>query len=409
MRKPRFIGGGNFSWLCLAIFAALITAAAISTPFSASADQGFFQRGVAEYQGKHYAQAASLLDVAVAEADAGSDSFYYAALAHEQLKHFKYAARLYQTVIAQFPDSPACALAQTALKRPEFLEMLSPFSVNSRNANLDSLPRETYISFRDRNGALIIDGTINERPIKMCFDTGAATCCCSLRALDQLGIERPAGKPDLFVAGVGSKEKIPGWKMLVTLGVGRIVRQKFPIFVSTTDLPPLLGQNFFRDFQYTIDKNAQTISFKRIDRDKSTSVATPTKTIVTVNSSGNYEYAVPFNMDGQAVIVVAKVNDRDCPVQFDTGASICMFSTSQIDAVGGGKSTGKHVPITGAGGTIMCPLFELGSIQLGPITKPIIVGVSDQSRMKYPLLGQNFFKDWQYTIDYTNHVIKFEK
>jgi predicted aspartyl protease len=404
------IGVGKYSpRLGLAFLIALVTFV-ISPQFCVSAEQGYFERGVAEYQLKHYAEAANLLDAANAEGSAGPDSFYYAALAHEQLKHFKMAGRLYQTVIEQFPNSPASVLAKNAIKRPEFLEMLSPFSSNSRKASLDSLPRETYISFHDRNGALLIDGAINERPIKMIFDTGAAACCCSVHNLEQLGIECPAGKPDLFIAGVGSKDKIPGWKMLVTLSVGRIVRQKFPIFVSTVDLPaPLLGQNFFRDFQYTIDKNAQTISFKRVDRDQATSTAMPTKTVVTVNSSGKYEYAVPFNMDGQAVIVVAKINGRDCPVQFDTGASICMFSTNQIDAVGGAKATGRHISVTGAGGMTVCQLFELSSLQLGPITKPVIVAVSDQSRMKYPLLGQNFFKDLQYTIDYTNHVIKFEK
>jgi hypothetical protein len=80
-----------------------------------------------------------------------------------------------------------------------------------------------------------------------------------------------------------------------------------------------------------------------------------------------------------------------------------------MDAVGGGKFTGKRISITGAGGTTMSQLFELGSIQMGPITRPIIVAVCDQARMKYPLLGQNFFKDLQYTIDYPNHVIRFER
>lgn len=379
-----------------------------TSPIDAGDDS--YQRGVAEYQSKHYAEAANFLDAAIAEADAGADVFYYAALAHEQLKHYKYAGRLYQTVIEQFPKSQACVLAQTALKRPEFLDMLSPFALSGRNSNLDSLPRETYINFVNRNGTLIIDGSINDRPVKMCFDTGAATCCCSLRSLEQLGIAKPTGKPDIYVAGVGSTEKIPGWKMFVTLSVGRIVRQKFPIFVSTLDLPfPLLGQNFYRDFQYTIDKSNGSIAFKRIATDKVTNVATPTKTLVTVNSSGKYEYAVPFRMEGQAVVVIAKINGQECPVQFDTGASICMFSTNQLNAVGGGTYTGHKVPLTGAGGTTTSRLYEVGNIELGPVTRPIVVAVTDQARLRYPLLGQNFFKDLQYTIDYPNHVIRFER
>ncbi len=387
-----------------------MSAVAGEQPAEESQSAEIFQRGVAEYRLKHYDHAVKFLDAACADGEATAEAFYYAALAHEQLCEYTPALRYYQSVIAQYPNSEAAALARTALNRPEFKDVFDPFSLKSRDSKWDSLPRETYIKFEDLNNELMVDGSINGRPVKMIFDTGAAVCCCSLQSLKQLGIDPPAGKPDAFAAGIGSKRAIPGWRMQLDVTVGRIERRRFPVFVSAFELPyPLLGQNFFCDFQYTIDRNARAISFKRTERNSVESSSAPAKNMVVVNSSGRYEYQVPFKMDGQALIVVAKINCRDCPVQFDTGAGICMFSTAQLDAVGGGKSTGRRLQISGAGGTTIGQLFEVKDIQLGPVHDPVIVAVSDQSRMKYPLLGQNFLKDLQYTIDYANHLIRFEK
>jgi predicted aspartyl protease len=371
------------------------------------ADDGSFIRGVAAYKAQNFSKAAHLLDAVCEQSQAPPDAFYYAALAHEKLGDYQRALVYYQTVISRYPVSRAAILAQVAIARQDFRHSFDPFLIRTQSA-LDSQPRETYVEYEERNGAILVDGAINDQPIKMIFDTGAATSCCSLHHLEQLGIEPPTGQPDVSIGGIGSQRTVPGWRMFVDYRVGRIARHRFPIFVSAVDLPyPLVGPTFFENFQYTIDKNTHTISFKRSDKSKIASSSTG-KSMVVVNSSSKYEYQVPFTMDGQALIVVAKVNGRNCPVQFDTGASLCMFSRHQLDAIGGGRNTRQHLQITGAAGTTDAPIFEISNVALGPISKPLIVAVSDQARIKYPLLGQNFFRDTQYTIDYAHHVIKFE-
>lgn len=52
--------------------------------------------------------------------------------------------------------------------------------------------------------------------------------------------------------------------------------------------------------------------------------------------------------------------------------------------------------------------FPVSSIKVGPIEKrDIMIGVPETAHMPHPLLGQSFFNDWQYTIDYQASVIRF--
>jgi predicted aspartyl protease len=51
--------------------------------------------------------------------------------------------------------------------------------------------------------------------------------------------------------------------------------------------------------------------------------------------------------------------------------------------------------------------FDISRMKMGPVEKSEVpVTVIDGSAMKYPLLGQPFYKDWQLTIDHQNHVIR---
>jgi predicted aspartyl protease len=367
--------------------------------------------GVKLYQKGEYANAAKVFDASIRAGTADANSVYYAAISHEQLHEFEKAKALYELLIHKFPQEQAADLAYKAMNRPEFQLASDGFSPKFRDISHDVLPKECYVNFSDNRGAMMVAATINGRPTKVCFDTGAATCVISVDVAREFGIQIPNRSPDLSVSGYGSTEKIPGWRVKVDLTVGRIVRPNFSIFLSTSHLPfPMLGATFYHEFQYTIDKRNSSIAFKRNTPGAGDPILQhSSKTMTTLNASGKYEYSVPFVMDGQQLIVTAKVNGVDCPMQFDTGAGLCMFTNQQFHSVGGGTDTGHSVTINGAGGAAESKIYTVRSMQMGPLNKSVDVAVSDTVRAKYPLLGQNFFGDLHYTIDHGNRVIRFEK
>jgi predicted aspartyl protease len=386
-----------------------LAAVCLASPADAAPPQA--ADGVKLYKKGDYVNAAKIFDASIRAGTADANSVYYAAITHEQLHEFEKAKALYETLIRKFPQESAADLAEKAMARPEFQLACDGFSPKFRDISHDVLPKECYVNFFDNRGAMMVAATINGRPAKVCFDTGAATCVISVDAAREFGIQIPNRTPDLSVSGYGSTEKIPGWRVKVDLAVGRIVRPSFSVFLSTSHLPfPMLGATFYHEFQYTIDKNNSSIAFKRNSPGVGVSTGPHSRqTMTTLNASGKYEYIVPFVLDGQQLIVIAKVNGVDCPMQFDTGAGLCMFTNQQFRFVGGGADTGHTVTINGAGGAAESKIYTVKSMQMGPLNKPVDVAVCDTVRAKYPILGQNFFGDLHYTIDHGNSVIRFEK
>jgi len=157
---------------------------------------------------------------------------------------------------------------------------------------------------------------------------------------------------------------------------------------------PLLGETFYKDYEYTTDPGANTITFH--------------KKGATASLYGD-KYAVPFTREGNELVVTAQVNGKSIQMYFDTGADNIAFSPMHL------KQLGLEIPeehgegmSIGVGGTTRTVHFNVDSIKLGPVEKRNIeVGVVDQSQMPHPLLGQNFYSGWQFTIDNDRHVIRF--
>jgi predicted aspartyl protease len=94
---------------------------------------------------------------------------------------------------------------------------------------------------------------------------------------------------------------------------------------------------------------------------------------------------------------------------FDTGAEGTSFTNKQL------KDLGISVPPdavdavwAGIGGTTKEKHFPLRSIKLGPIEKrDLEIAAVENSEVPWPILGQNFFGNWQYTFDDQASVIRF--
>ncbi|HEY9714677.1 MAG TPA: retroviral-like aspartic protease family protein [Chroococcales cyanobacterium] len=389
--------------------------AACSSP-PAHADQ-YFDAGVREYSKKSFQKALSYFQQASRSNPYDPNSIYYQALSCQQLRRNKEAIKLYAQLVSQFGYSDAGKLAGSALARldPTYYRQLtggspaspaggsatvgtipSHASYGSSSSSNDNLPAECRIRYEPSGSLLKINGQVNGRSHDMVFDTGASATVFGKNHLHELGIQEPTGKSDGSSMGVGSSGTVPYWRMSVTLKVGDIERKNFPILVQDNLMaPPLLGQTFFQDFQYSIHPTAHEITFTR----KSSSTA----------SSVGDRNSVPFRREGNELIVMAEVNGRQMAMYFDTGAANCAFSKAQL------RSAGIPIPedavasqSLGVGGITSAMSFTIRRMKLGPIDKQDVqVSAVDEANMQYPLLGQSFFSDWQYTIDNANHVIHF--
>jgi clan AA aspartic protease (TIGR02281 family) len=395
--------------LCTSFVLTLVTLGAATAADDSSCDEG-----IRLYNKKDYKAAIVRLEKCLRYANPSAESIYYAALTYHQLGNIAKAKETYQLVIDKYPETEAAALAQTGLL------VLDPVPAKAgttdslavaRPADLDSLPRETWIDFVRMDNHVIVDAELNKHPIKMVFDTGADTCLFSLAQLSRLGVHVGNRPPDTQGMGVGNTGSTPIWFVRVDLKVGKIERRNFPVAATNShELLPLLGQNFFKDFQYTIDDSAKAILFKRSGKDGE-KVALGSGGSVTVSTQGHYVYSVPYKNVGREIVVVANVNGKDCPMIFDTGATTCFFTTKQFASLGLMVSpNAPTMSIQGVSGSAQGRVCIIDHLKLGPIDGAnVMTAVSDRALLSMPLLGQNFFKEWKYTIDSTHKVINFEK
>ncbi len=389
----------------------ILFALLIASVFQASsfASDDAFGQGVTAFQNGQYALAARAFESCKAAGAGSGDLYYYSALTYEHLGRLDAAAKDYLMVVQKFGQSQAAGLAREALSRPAFNQMLVNESGSIyRSPGLDYYPKETWVPFNRVRNSVVVEGEIDGHSTPMIFDTGASSCTLTLQQLKKLGIAAPSGQPTGYVGGVGRAGRIPCWSMLVDLKLGKIERKQFPITVIDSEIVmSLLGENFYHDFEYTIDTNSSTISFK--SKNATASYQTVPVTMgLTVGADGKYVYTVPFTMEGKSLIVTAKIDGKPCQMIFDTGADLSMFTVTQVRKLGiHMESQGRTIPMGGISGRTMAPIMLVRKVQLGPIDGPMICAVTEQAAMRRPLLGQNFFKDYPYTIDHANNVIKF--
>jgi predicted aspartyl protease len=111
------------------------------------------------------------------------------------------------------------------------------------------------------------------------------------------------------------------------------------------------------------------------------------------------------------MLLKAEFNGRSCDVWFDTGNAASAVTMSRATAdrlmidIPPEAVQRVHTGVSGSGVALV---FPIGHIRVGPIDKSNIdIAVNEGSAPSVPLLGQDFFKDYQFTIDYENKTIKF--
>jgi len=266
-----------------------------------------------------------------------------------------------------------------------------------------NLPEICRIPFVKEGRLLTIDASINNRPVRMCFDTGAEQIAFGQNHLEGI-IRGTEGQPVGAAAGVGSSGTVPVWVKQVTMKVGSIERRNCPIMIQQ-NMPapamPLLGQEFYKDYEYTID-------YQGAEKDRGT-ITFVKKGSSTAGGPGGGLYSVPFTREGNELVVTVEVNGRPCQMYFDTGAAGIIFTEEQL------KKAGVTIPDDavpeqhgGIGGMTSGKGFALARMRMGPIDKSNVwVSALTSANMRHGLLGQPFYSDWQYTIDTAHNMIRF--
>lgn len=362
----------------------------------------------------NYQKALQCFEASIAADKRNGYAYYYSALCLAKLGDRTRSLSYLNHTARNFAGSDAGSAAARTLK--EIGTQQANYSALSSWSGRGSLPKETWIPFTKEGSSMLVDGIINGAPVKMIFDTGAESCIFSLKNVKQLGLPTPHGKPSTLVVGVGKDEPIPAWIVRVNLKVGRIEKNDFPVMVA--DMPvrhPLLGQQFFNDFAYTVDNSAGTIAFKR-RQDGMADGKKPVQPPMTVNSSGKYVYSVPFRKDGQALLVTCDVNGRKTEMVFDTGAELTLFSEKRATALALEVDRRRQVAIGGVAGATSANVAIVRRLKLGPVERidmPVLVTCKvstreiDGGEKGIALLGQDFFSGWHYKIDEHLGTISF--
>lgn len=436
-----------FSLLCAA-YAACFTYCDLS---AFALGESEFATGVQYYQGKNFRSAAKEFENSISHGNIKAPVFLYAAYAYQAYGERDEALRKYHQIKSLFKDSPAAALAKQALARldqnnswvdrkPQLLEDLiakqkaqnetqaagssakktsiktktaaktdnalddtneddSPQKASKLSANTPSVARVFYKSDHDE---IMVDVRINGRTIPMVFDTGAPGICLDKEMAQGLGLSIPQGKADGQTGGSSNTTLIDFWNINATVQVGPISKENTRVKIyEKIHTRPLLGQGFFKDFDYTIDHSAKCIEFRKKG----------------MSNSGGKGYSVPFTFkkDGRRIIVEVEVNGKKGPVMLDTGntaSGISFHSKEQMKKFGINDlpSDAKIATTTGVSGSGSCYRFNVPRIKLGPIEKTdlkadLATEVDDDEDL--PLLGQDMLSGWQFTIDMERKVIHF--
>lgn len=349
-----------------------------------------FKFGVQLFDRSRFKESKEVFQKVVRKNPKNTNAIYYLAASLQNSGDVPNAIKFYNHLVRSHPRSPAAQYARKALNDLK----KSGHSGSSRSSSRrqgDYIPDQESIPFR-RGGDnhLRVNCQLNGRSLSMIFDTGAETCLVGKNTLRKLGVSAPEGRPTSSVNGVGGS--VPAWSMYATISLGKI-RKTIPITVIENFDKPLLGQTFFGNFKYNIDNASGTIKFRK--------------------PGGKADYVpndtidIPFRNAGNNIIVVAKVNGKPMRLYFDTGAQGTLMTT-QAQLRNGSKGW-RHLGFSGSsgvGGSRAAALYEVDSIELGPIRKTRM-RVAVSSGLQYGLLGQDFFGRRRYVIDREKSLIRF--
>lgn len=138
----------------------------------------------------------------------------------------------------------------------------------------------------------------------------------------------------------------------------------------------------------------------------------PTQPVVVSFDSGRSAPRIPFELDGNTIVVLARVNDS-APLKFifDTGAGITIFNSRHAESLGL-KAQKTKVKVNGVGGSVGGKLLREVSLSLPgvKVTNQLMTTLSFENfPCEYKnlggVLGYDFIKEFVVEIDYQAQTI----
>ena len=118
------------------------------------------------------------------------------------------------------------------------------------------------IPFKEVGDKIIVSAKLNGINTDMCFDTGAFGVCLSKAQSEKFGLALPEN-PSGNTKGPNG-HRVTSWDIYADLSLGPIRKNSCPMRVIEAETSfPLLGQNFFGDRMFSIDRSKKEIRFAR--------------------------------------------------------------------------------------------------------------------------------------------------
>lgn len=405
---------GKLSRLCLA--ATMITAMALISILQIyradAADTSAYKAGIQLYGQKRYRDAAQEFEKQLRVTPADANALYYCALAHQLSNNRGRAKQLYEYITKNFPGTAVATNAGTALGQLSVLSAATPGGGGTTNsgrgvsspqtsASLAGVPDEVRIPFERQGNHVVVEVSVNGHMLAMILDTGAEMTVMGRNHLEDLGISRTDSRDSFEVQGVGSRTGVKAFNDKFDLKLGPIYRRDFTCAIQD-NMPtqPLLGMTFLSDFVVTVDDSSRSVILRK-------------KGGVAANDAGRQRaaaIAIPFEFEGNSIMVNTRINGKPYKMNFDTGASNISFSRGDFQKLGLDIPADARVGISsGIAGDIRSYSFNIDSIVLvGEKTsikrENLPVNVTESTR-PCALLGQTFYMNYRYEIDSHKHMI----
>lgn len=390
----------------VSILVAVVLLLALQSLSSPCLADPYFDQGVNFFNAHQWDYAIRYLGQSLKTDSKRAATYYYIGAAYQGQNDAAKAAHYFKYVMSNFKATREARLATTALAKLGKVNInavstaktpRAPSSAASVMLPLDDVSKlpesETVPFYRvTHSNHLLLDCYVNEKPIRVMFDTGAYGCYFGMNHLRQLGITPPSSEPTDYATGVAGTVKT--WKMPLDIRLGKISRRINAIVSEQFDMHPLLGQDFFREYTYDTDDAGGKLHF--VKKGFSGSIQMPYDTVV-----------VPFRSEGRDIIVDVQINGRSHPCIFDTGAYGILFTLKDVMELGLSMDNAVGTVSSGVGGSVFGYSIKVDRMQLGPILKTNIDAVVNRTGPSHPLLGQSFYKGYRFVVDNESHVIKF--
>ncbi len=414
----------------LAIFSKTAVSVAVVSMASISMSAAFaqskeapatYESGQQLYQAKQYEKAVKVLTASLSTCKPNlvPSTYYMLGCCFLQLKNSEQARKCFVLVRDRYPQSREAALASSvvgaassggsaanssaqegkSVASAQSASSTQNYSASSRRSStqrrggevddLASLPPENRFYFKPvSQGHMEVQAYLNDRPITCWFDTGA-NAHFGKNQLREAGIQEPTGQPTIQVSGWAGNT-VPAWLVYWDVKLGNMKRKIAVTVEDNMSLPPLLGQEFLRGYNYEIDHASGVVTMKK--ELNSTSIE-------------NNLWDLPCAQKGGRDIVTIQLNGKALPVMLDTGTNRTIFDPKDLASIGIRPAEDlPTVSLQGVGGSMSMKEMTM-EVRLGPYTStiPVLIGRPDGGSA----IGQDVLAGRRFTIDSNKHLLRF--